>query len=99
MLASTDVAGAATVATRFDDALSLAPGGVLVVRSLEAGWAPILPAVAAVVTETGGLADEGVLLALSLGIPLVIGVRGASTQIKNGETLQIRPAAGGLVRG
>jgi pyruvate,water dikinase len=98
VLASTDVTGPATLAPHFEDALSLEPGGVLVVRSLDAGWAPIFPTAGAVVTETGGLADEGVLVALSLGVPVIIGVRGALHAIRNGETLRIRPSAGGLFR-
>jgi phosphohistidine swiveling domain-containing protein len=98
VLASHDITGPATVARRFEDALALAPGGVLVVRSLDAGWAPMLPAAAAIVTETGGLADEGALVALSLGVPLVIGARDALGQIQPGETLQIRASAGELLR-
>lgn len=89
-----DVMGPVTVARRFEDALGLAPGGVLVVRSLDAGWSPLLPATSAVVTETGGLADEGVLVALTLGVPLVIGVRGAMQRFSGGALVRVAATSG-----
>lgn len=92
VLVNREVSGPATVAAHFDDALALEPGGVLVVRSLDAGWAPILPAAGGVVAETGGLADEGVLVAVSLGVPMLIGVPNALHAIENGKPLRLRPS-------
>jgi pyruvate,water dikinase len=71
---------------------------VLVARSLDPGWAPILSAAAAVVTDVGGLTDEGVLAAGALGVPLVIGVRDALSQIRDGERLHVDPRAGTVTR-
>jgi pyruvate kinase len=70
---------------------------VLVVRSLDAGWAPLLPLTAAVVTETGGLADEGVLVALTLGVPLVIGMRGATQNFATGDIIRVSASQGTAV--
>jgi phosphohistidine swiveling domain-containing protein len=97
-LGGPDVTGPVTVAHRFEQALALPPGGVLVVRSLDAGWAPLLPLTAAVVTETGGLADEGVLVALTLGVPLIIGVRGATQNFATGDTLRVSANQGTVER-
>jgi phosphohistidine swiveling domain-containing protein len=96
-LGGPDVTGPVTVAHRFEQALVLRPGGVLVVRSLDAGWAPLLPLTAAVVTETGGLADEGVLVALTLGVPLVIGVRGATQNFATGDIIRVSASQGTVV--
>jgi rifampicin phosphotransferase len=96
-LGGPDVTGPVTVAHRFEQALALAPGGVLVVRSLDAGWAPLLPLTAAVVTETGGLADEGVLVALTLGVPLVIGMRGATQNFATGDVIRVSASQGTAV--
>ena len=77
--------GTVTVAHDFDAALDLEPGGVLVVRALEPGWAPILPFAGAIVTDAGGATSEGVLAASSLGIPLVIGTRRGTSALTSGQ--------------
>jgi phosphohistidine swiveling domain-containing protein len=92
------IEGPATVAREFPAALALAPGGVLVVRSLDPGWAPIFPAVAAIVTDLGGLTDEGVVAAAALGVPLVIGVRDATNLCKDGERLRVDARRGTVDR-
>ncbi|HET9956429.1 MAG TPA: PEP-utilizing enzyme [Polyangiaceae bacterium] len=81
--------GAACVATNLDTALSLEPSGVLVLRSLDPGLGPALLSASAIVTDVGGLTDEGVLLARSLGIPLVIGTRDATAQLATGEKVTV----------
>jgi phosphohistidine swiveling domain-containing protein len=93
-----ELTGPATVARELADALALEPGGVLVTRSLEPGWAPILPAAAAIVTDVGGLAHEGVIAAGALGVPLVIGVRDATKLIRSGERLRVDAVAGTVHR-
>jgi pyruvate,water dikinase len=89
-----EVTGVATVARVFSDALALEPGGVLVTRSFDPGWAPILMVAGAIVTDVGGLTDEGVVAANALGVPLVIGTRDAMSSIRNGERVRVDPRAG-----
>jgi phosphohistidine swiveling domain-containing protein len=93
-----EVRGRATVAQRFDHALGLTPGGILVVRALDPGFAPLLPVAGAVVAESGSLLDEGVLVALTLGVPLVIGAAGATQEFRSGDSIAVLPAAGKLAR-
>jgi pyruvate,water dikinase len=92
------VTGAVTVAREFSDALALEPGGVLVIRSLEPGWAPIFPAAGAIVADLGGLTHEGVVAAGALGVPLVIGVRDATREIQSGDRLRVDALAGTVQR-
>jgi pyruvate,water dikinase len=92
------VTARATVASSFDDALSLTPGGILVVRSLDAGWGPIVSGAGAIVTDAGGLTDEGVLTALSLGVPLVIGAGNVTERVTSGQLLSLDPRAGSVSR-
>jgi pyruvate,water dikinase len=93
-LGETEVTARATVAADFSSALELEPGGVLVVRSLDAGWAPIFPAVGAIVTDAGGVTDEGVLAACALGVPIVIGTRSATAELRTGDRTRVDPRAG-----
>jgi phosphohistidine swiveling domain-containing protein len=93
-----EVRGRATVAQRFEHALGLSPGGILVVRALDPGFAPLLPVAGAVVAESGSLLDEGVLVALTLGVPLVVGAASATQEFRSGDSIAVLPAAGKLAR-
>ncbi len=88
----------ATVARDFPAALALDPGGVLVVRSLDPGWAPLLPAAGAVVCDAGGATDEAAMAAGALGVPLLLGTRSASSELTSGELVEVDIAAGTLRR-
>jgi phosphohistidine swiveling domain-containing protein len=93
-----EIRGKATVAPRFEQALALTPGGILVVRALDPGFAPLLPLAGAVVAESGSLLDEGVLVALTLGVPLVVGAAGATQEFRSGDSIAVLPATGKLAR-
>jgi phosphohistidine swiveling domain-containing protein len=87
-----------TVARDFPEALALEAGGILVVRSLDAGWAPLLPAAGAVVCDAGGATDESAMVAGVLGVPLLLGTRSASSELVSGELVEIDVRAGTLRR-
>lgn len=91
------VTGPAHVASSFERALETPPRAVLVTRSLDAGWAPLLIGVAAVVTDAGGLADEGTLVAAALGVPLVVGTAEATRRIEHGSSVRLDLRAGTVV--
>ncbi|MFZ5896483.1 MAG: PEP-utilizing enzyme [Myxococcota bacterium] len=88
--------GAVTVANDFENALALEPGGVLVVRTLEPGWAPLLPLAGAIVTDAGGATSEGVLAAAALGIPLVVGTRRATRRLTAGVRVTVDTRRGSV---
>jgi len=90
--------GVATVARDFEGALALQAGGVLVVRTLEPGWAPLLPFASAVVTDAGGATSEGVLAAAALGIPVVVGTRNATRALTSGLRVAVDARAGSVER-
>lgn len=90
------VTGPLTLAPDFDAALALSPGGVLVVRSVDPGWAPLFASASAIVSETGGISEEGALLAATLGVPLVLGVRSAMSELRSGATVRVDPGSGSI---
>ena len=74
----------------FSNALKgMKPGGVLVASHL----APFMVArlkeydIAGLVSETGGMTSHSALVAKSMGLPAVYGVDGATTEIKDGDTV------------
>jgi pyruvate,water dikinase len=88
--------GIVTIAHEFEDALELTPGGVLAVRSLEPGWAPLLPLAGAVVTDAGGATSEGVLAAAALGVPVVVGTGRATSTLRSGQRVSIDTMSGSV---
>jgi pyruvate,water dikinase len=67
----------------------LPPGAVLVVSACDVGLCAVLPAVRAVVSEQGGMASHGAMLASALGVPVVVGVRNAFERLAQGERVRV----------
>jgi len=89
--------GTARVSSSADDALDrLEPGDVLVVRATSPAFNVVLAIAGAVVTSDGGVLSHAAVLSRELGIPAVIGARGA-LDIVDGSTVEV-DAQAGIVR-
>ncbi|WP_018654007.1 PEP/pyruvate-binding domain-containing protein [Actinomadura flavalba] len=78
------------------------PGSVLVVRTLAPGLATDLPALAGLVAETGSPLSHLAILARELGVPTVVGLRGALDRfppgarvVVDGDTGSVEPTPTG----
>ena len=72
----------------------VAPGDVLVTSVAGPALGPILPRVAAVVAELGGSTSHLAALAREQGIPMVLGVLGATRRIPEGARVAVDGAVG-----
>jgi pyruvate, water dikinase len=72
----------------------VAPGDVLVTRVAGPALSQILPRVAGVVAELGGSTSHLASLARERGIPMVLGVLGATTKIPDGAQCAVDGVAG-----
>jgi pyruvate, water dikinase len=72
----------------------LAPGDVLVTRIAGPALAQVLPYVAGVVAELGGSTSHLASLARERGIPMVLGVRDATSRIPDGTQVAVDGVAG-----
>ncbi|MBI5949974.1 MAG: hypothetical protein HY875_17695 [Chloroflexi bacterium] len=72
----------------------LVAGEVLVAPFTDAAWTPLFMSAAAVVVETGGMLSHAATVAREYGIPAVVAVRGATSFIKDGETVTVDGTAG-----
>jgi rifampicin phosphotransferase len=89
------VRGVARLATDPEEALdALKPGDVLVVAGTTPAYNLVLSIAGAVVTADGGPMSHAAVIARELGIPAVIGARGALTEIPNGALVEVDPVAG-----
>jgi phosphohistidine swiveling domain-containing protein len=80
------------------DPASVSPGSVLVVRTLDARLAPILPGLSGLVAETGSVLAHLAILARELGIATVVGLEGATTRWAEGTIVQVDGTSGVVVR-
>lgn len=69
-------------------------GGILVAYRTDPGWVPALSSAAAVLVERGSPLTHVAVVARELGIPTVVQVRNATTEIRTGTLLRVDGAAG-----
>lgn len=62
---------------------------VLVVRRTDAAYVPLMEQAAAVVVEQGGLTSHAAVVGLTLGIPTVVGVEGATDRLRSGDLITV----------
>lgn len=87
--------GRARVATSPEEALDrLEPGDVLVVAGTTPAYNLVLSLAGGVITADGGPMSHAAVIARELGIPAIIGARGALTDIPDGSMVEIDPVAG-----
>jgi pyruvate,water dikinase len=72
----------------------LPAGSVVVTPVLTPALAYTLTACAAIVTELGGFASHGAIVARELGIPAVVGVPGATRALCSGRVISVDGSAG-----
>lgn len=92
-VSSGTVAGRARVISDIARA-DLEPGDILVTTYTDPSWTPLFPALAALVTEVGGLMSHGAVIAREYGLPAVIGVEDATRLISDGQRIQVNGSRG-----
>lgn len=91
------VRGRARVAGDPDEALAaVEPGDILVVPATTPAYNALLPLLAGLVVEEGGLLSHAALVAREFGIPAVIGLRGATRDFDDGAVVELDPTSGAV---
>ncbi len=72
----------------------LEPGEILVCPGTDPAWTPLFLAAGGLITEVGGLMTHGSVVAREYGIPAVVGVNHATTQIKTGQKIRVDGSQG-----
>jgi len=70
------------------------PGEILVAPVTDAGWTPLFINAAGLVVEVGGLLSHGSVVAREYGLPAVVGVTGATEEIKTGDRISLDGSSG-----
>ncbi len=77
---------------------ALEPGDILVARHTDPGWIAVFSNASAIVVERGSLLSHSAIVARELGIPCVVGLKGATSWIADGEMLSVNGATGEVER-
>lgn len=75
----------------------IARGEVLVASHTDPGWIALFTNASAIVVERGSLLSHSAIVARELGIPCVVGLKGATDWLTTGDLVEVDGAAG-LVR-
>lgn len=81
------------------DGFDLLDGEVLVAPTTSPDWVPVMRRAAAVVTDSGGMTSHAAIVTRELGLPCVVGVRTATTELVDGEVVTVDGGAGTVIRG
>jgi pyruvate,water dikinase len=72
----------------------LEPGEILVAPSTDPGWTPLFLTAGGLVMEMGGAMSHGAVVAREYGIPAVVGVANATSDIKTGQRITVDGSTG-----
>jgi pyruvate,water dikinase len=87
------VEGRARVLMRIDDG-ALDPGDILVTDHTDPSWSPLFVGAAGLVTRVGGQMSHGSVIAREYGLPAVVGVADATTEIRDHDRIRVNGTDG-----
>jgi pyruvate kinase len=76
-----------------------AAGDILVTTGTDSSYIPLFRKAAAVVTEEGGLTSHAAIAGMNIGIPVIVGVEGATRLLPEGTLITVDSISGLIYRG
>lgn len=83
------VEGRACIVTDPSDPGDIGPGDILVAPLTDPAWTPLFVPVEGVVVDVGGQMSHAMIVSRELGLPCVVGVASATTQIPHGARIRV----------
>ncbi|PJC52719.1 MAG: phosphoenolpyruvate synthase, partial [Candidatus Magasanikbacteria bacterium CG_4_9_14_0_2_um_filter_42_11] len=87
-------AGKVRVIEKREEMKSFKKGEILVTRITDPDWEPIMRIASAIVTEQGGKTSHAAIVSRELGVPCIVGAKGARKLLKNGSEVTVSCAKG-----
>ena len=72
----------------------LEEGDILVAQFTDPSWTPLFVSIKGLVTEVGGIATHGAIIAREYGLPAVVSVENATRLIKDGQMIRVNGTTG-----
>jgi pyruvate, water dikinase len=82
-----------------DDAERLQDGEILVTQMTSPDWVPVMRRAAAIVTESGGMTSHAAIVSRELGVPCVVGARGATSVLEENAIVTVDGRSGVIFAG
>ncbi len=76
----------------------LKPGHILVAEHTDPGWVMVFPSAVGVIVERGSVLSHSAILSREMGLPAVVGLRGALTWLKTGDWVILDGTVGTVQR-
>lgn len=73
---------------------SVVEGDILVTHAIDPAWTPVFGIIAGVISEEGGILSHATVLGREYGLPVVIGVAGATSALRNGDRVEVNGTTG-----
>ena len=89
-----NVSGTARILIHDEDLQRIQDGDIVVVMNAWFGLAPYLERLGGIIAESGGLTSDAAIMALSAGLPALIGVTRAIELLEDGMRINLDPEAG-----
>lgn len=94
------VVGKAIIAKNAGEALAYdTEGAIIVTVGSDREMMPAIENCAGIITEEGGLTSHAAVVGLSLGIPVIVGVKEATTLIRHGQEITMDAETGVIYKG
>ena len=88
-----------TVVIRHDPGDGLSLGGqILAAPRTDPGWVPLFPSISGLLVERGSLLSHSAVVAREMGIPTIVGLRGITSILQEGEKIRMDGRAGTVER-
>ena len=69
-------------------------GEILVTEKTDPGWVPLYPSVSGLLIERGSVLSHSAIVARELGLPTIVGIRGLTKKVKNGQKIKMDAGKG-----
>lgn len=73
---------------------SVVEGDILVTHAIDPAWTPVFGIIAGVISEEGGILSHATVLGREYGLPVVIGVAGATSTLRDGDRVEVNGTTG-----
>jgi pyruvate,water dikinase len=93
------VVGTVRVLQDVSEAGKVQAGDVLVTRMTSPDWVPIMRRAVAIVTESGGPTSHAAIVSRELGLPCIVGAKGATRLLHDGATVTVDADRGLVLAG
>lgn len=91
--------GKAAIVRSIEDINNFSPGDILVTSILPAELGKAASQASGLILEEGGLTSTGAIIAITFGIPALVGVNNATKLVTNGDEITIDPSRGKVYKG